>query len=156
MKLIRKSSTRFGSTTPARMVGAAAAVGLAVAGLVATPAGAAGQPAMPLNGEQETAAADPDGHGFFTYSIEGTTFCYSLEWARVDTALAAHVHRAPRGVAGGIVIPLSVGDGSGARVEACTQIASDLASEIAANPKGFYVNVHNQAFPAGAIRGQLK
>jgi hypothetical protein len=156
MNLIRKSSTRFGSTTPARLVGAAAAVGLAVAGLVAAPADAAGQPAMPLNGEQETTAADPDGHGFFTYSIEGTTFCYTLEWARVDTAFAAHVHRAPRGVAGGIVIPLSVGDGSGALVEACTEITSALATEVAANAKGFYVNVHNPAFPAGAIRGQLK
>ncbi len=117
---------------------------------------AAASPAIPLNGDQETAAADADGHGFFTYDIDGTNFCYTLEWQRIDTAFAAHVHRAPRGVAGGIVIPLSVGDGSGSAVEQCTQIAPELASEITANPKAFYVNVHNPAFPGGAIRGQLK
>lgn len=113
-------------------------------------------PAIPLNGDQETAAGDADGHGFFTYSIDGTTFCYTLEWQRIDTATAAHVHRAPRDVAGGIEIHLSVGDGSGSKVEACTPITSALADEITANPKAFYVNVHNPAFQAGAIRGQLK
>jgi len=117
---------------------------------------ASAAPAIPLNGDQETAAADADGHGFFTYDIDGTNFCYTLAWQRIDPALAAHVHRAPRGVAGGIVIPLLVGDGSGAEVEACTTITSALAAEITANPKAFYVNVHNPAFPGGAIRGQLK
>jgi CHRD domain len=113
-------------------------------------------PAIPLNGEQEPAPADTDGHGFFTYDLEGNRFCYTLEWAQIDTASAAHVHRAPRGVAGGIVIHLSIGDGSGTRVEDCTDISPELASEITADPKAFYVNVHNAAFPAGAIRGQLK
>jgi CHRD domain-containing protein len=117
---------------------------------------ASAAPAMPLNGNQETAPADTDGHGFFTYDIEGTDFCYTLEWKRIEPALAAHIHRAPRGVAGGIVIHLSVGDGSGSRVEECVPISSDLATEITSNPKNFYVNVHNQPFPAGAIRGQLK
>ena len=29
------------------------------------------------------------------------------------------------------------------------------AAEILANPEDYYVNVHNEAFPNGAIRGQL-
>ena len=155
MNLFSKSSLRFGSGRPGRTVAAAAAVlAVTATGLVGAPADAA--PAMPLNGDQEVDAADADGHGFFTYDISGTTFCYTLEWTRIDTAFAAHVHRAPRDVAGGIVIPLSVGDGSGAPVAACTVISPELASEITANPRGFYVNVHNTPFPAGAIRGQLK
>ena len=36
----------------------------------------------------------------------------------------------------------------------CTTDAT-YAPLIAANPAGFYVNVHNGDFPAGAIRGQL-
>lgn len=119
-----------------------------------TPAAAA--PAIPLNGGQEAEAADPDGHGFFTYDLDGTTFCWTLEWQGIDTALAAHVHKAPRNIAGPIVIPLSVGDGSGAPVSDCTEIDAGLATDLAANPKAYYVNVHNAAFPGGAIRGQLK
>ena len=133
------------------MLGATA---LVINFLGGTPASAA--PAIPLNGEQEAAAADADGHGFFTYDLDGTTFCWRLEWEGIDTAFAAHVHLAPRHVAGPVVIPLSVGDGSGAPVSACTQIDSALAAGIAANPKAYYVNVHNAAFPGGAIRGQLK
>ena len=130
----------------------AAALAITFAG--ATPAWAA--PAIPLNGEQEVAAADDDGHGFFTYDLEGTTFCWTLEWDDIDTAFAAHVHKAPRNVAGPIVIPLSVGDGSGALVSGCNEIDAALAADLAANPKAYYVNVHNAPFPAGAIRGQLK
>src|SRR5919201_5055663 len=108
--------------------------------LGAAPTSAA--PAIPLNGEQEPGGGDADGHGFFTYDLDGTTFCYTLEWANIETAFAAHIHRAPRNVNGGIVIPLSVGDGSGAPVEACTTITTELAAAIAATPKAFYVNVH--------------
>ena len=132
------------------------AASLTLTALGATSTSASAAPAIPLNGDQENPAADADGHGFFTYDLEGTTFCWTLEWQRIDTAFAAHVHRAPRGVNGGIVIPLSVGDGSGSQVGDCTEISPTLASEITANPKNFYVNVHNQPFPGGAIRGQLK
>jgi len=132
------------------------AASLTLTALGATSASASAAPAIPLNGDQENPAADADGHGFFTYDLDGTSFCYTLEFRRIDTAFAAHIHRAPRGVNGGIVIPLSVGDGSGTRVEACTTTTPELAAEITANPKNFYVNVHNQPFPGGAIRGQLK
>src|SRR5262245_17806222 len=111
------------------------------------------EPAIPLNGDQETQAADPDGHGFFSYSIDGTNFCYTLSWRGLDGATAAHIHRSPRGVPGGIVIPLSVATNPSS---ACKTIDAALAAEITANPKAFYVNIHNPTFPAGAIRGQLK
>jgi hypothetical protein len=31
----------------------------------------------------------------------------------------------------------------------------ELVGAIAANPSGYYVNVHNIPYPDGAIRGQL-
>ena len=34
-------------------------------------------------------------------------------------------------------------------------IEAPLASEIANEPAGFYVNIHNGEFAAGAVRGQL-
>jgi hypothetical protein len=131
----------------------AATVSILAFSAVGLPAASAA-PAIPLNGEQEAAAADPDGHGFFTYTIDGTTFCWTLTWQDIETATAAHVHIAPRHVAGPIVIPLSVaGAGSSA---GCTTIAAELAAAISADPGSYYVNIHNATFPGGAIRGQLK
>jgi hypothetical protein len=34
-------------------------------------------------------------------------------------------------------------------------VAADLLEAIAADPAGYYVNLHNPRFPGGAIRGQL-
>jgi hypothetical protein len=113
-------------------------------------------PAIPLSGGQETAAADPDGHGFFTYSIDGTTFCWTLNWQDIETATAAHVHVGARHVAGPVVIPLDVDGVPGPDMTGCTTIDGELAAAISANPRDYYVNVHNAEFPAGAIRGQLK
>lgn len=132
----------------------AASAVLAIATAVAPAASAA--PAIPLSGGQETAAADDDGHGFFSYSIDGTTFCWTLSWQDIATPTAAHVHVGPRHVAGPVVIPLDVDGLPGPDMSGCATIAADLAAAITANPGGYYANVHNATFPGGAIRGQLK
>jgi hypothetical protein len=129
-----------------------AAAGILALGAVGLPAANAA-PAIPMSGGQEAAAADPDGHGFFTYTLDGTTFCWTLSWQGIEPATAAHVHLAPRHVAGPVVIPLSVAANPGS---GCTTISSDLAAGIATDPTAYYVNIHNATFPAGAIRGQLK
>lgn len=128
---------------------AAAAFGL--------PAAATAAPAIPLNGGQETApGGDPDGHGFFTYTIDGTRFCWTLSWQNIATPTAAHVHVGQRRVAGPVIIPLDVDGVPGPDRSGCTTIATELAAAITADPRGYYANVHNATFPAGAIRGQLK
>jgi CHRD domain len=128
---------------------------VAIATLGLAPATAA-EPAIPLSGGQETSAADVDGHGFFSYSIDGATFCWTLSWQDIATPSAAHVHVGPRHVAGPVVIPLDVDGVPGPDMVGCTTISAELAAAISANPGGYYANVHNADFPAGAIRGQLK
>ena len=129
-----------------------AIVATATLGLSAATAG----PAVPLSGGQETTAADVDGHGFFTYSIDGTTFCWTLSWQDIATPTAAHIHVGARHVAGPVVIPLDADGLPGPDRSGCTTINADLAAAISANPGAYYANVHNADFPAGAIRGQLK
>ena len=71
----------------------------------------------------------------------------------IAPATLAHIHRGAAGVAGPIEIDLtapSAGSSSG-----CLAIVLTLADEIVADPAGFYFNVHNGEFPAGAVRGQL-
>jgi hypothetical protein len=121
---------------------AAAATIIAAATLGLPTATAA--PAIPLSGGQEVAAADPDGHGFFTYT---------LSWQDIQDPTAAHVHLGDRHVAGPVVIPLSVATNPSS---GCTTISAELAAGISADPGAYYVNVHNATFPGGAIRGQLK
>lgn len=76
---------------------------------------------------------------------------------RIETTLtlatAAHVHRAPVGVAGPIVIPLSSPSPGVWVTSPGTSLSDDL---LASFMKGeLYFNVHSAAFPAGEIRGQL-
>jgi hypothetical protein len=112
--------------------------------------------AIPMNGGQEADRGDAGGHGFFSYTLEGTEFCWTLSWQGIDDPLAGHVHVAPRQVAGPIVIDLDTDGVGGPDTSGCREISSTLAEAIAADPGAYYVNVHNAAFPAGAIRGQLK
>ena len=79
------------------------------------------------------------------------------------TALtASHIHSAPAGVNGGIVISfgLSAGEvtfatGSGSFTKQGISVPADQANAILGNPAGFYVNIHTAAKTNGVARGQL-
>jgi hypothetical protein len=133
---------------------AAAASAAVIAAALALPASAA--PSIPLNSGQEPAGGEAEGHGFFTYTIDGTKFCWTLSWQGIAEPSAGHVHVAPRGVAGPVVINLDTDEVPGPDEEGCSEIDAELAADITSDPGAFYVNLHNAAFPAGAIRGQLK
>jgi hypothetical protein len=105
----------------------------------------------------EANAGDPDGVGSATVLIDGTTLCFGLTVNNIDKPTAAHIHRAPAGVNGPIVVPLTApaGGNPGASSDCIRNVDPDVLSEIRGFPGRFYVNVHTEKFPAGAIRGQL-
>ena len=98
---------------------------------------------------------DPDGAGTASVTVNPGQgrICYKLTVRNIDPAAAAHIHKAPAGSAGPVVVTLQAptdGDSS-----ACADVSRKLALEILKDPADYYVNVHNAAFPAGAVRGQL-
>ncbi|GAB3042255.1 hypothetical protein GCM10027052_25140 [Parafrigoribacterium mesophilum] len=134
-----------------------AVVALSAVNLSAADADPGGVPAIPLNNGQETTGANTGASGFFTYTISGDELCYTLSARNLSApAVAAHIHIAPREVAGPILIPLTVGSGTEWTVQACTTADPTLLGNIAAHPRDYYVNVHTPTFPGGEIRGQLK
>jgi hypothetical protein len=109
-----------------------------------------------LDGEHDVPAADPDGYGTFSASFNGTKLCYGLQVIKIDTPIAAHIHKAPVGSNGPISVPLTAPSTGAAGVsQGCKVLSATLANAIKANPKAYYVNVHTNPFPNGAIRGQL-
>jgi CHRD domain len=81
--------------------------------------------------------------------------CYRLHAEKVTLpTVAAHIHRGAAGVDGPVVVPFTAPAGDG-NSSGCATAAAALIDEIAANPAGFYVNVHTKEHPAGAIRAQL-
>lgn len=146
------------------VVGWIVALGI-VCALMPVVAGAkpGGQPAIPMNPEQETGTVVSGASGFFSYTITGDQLCYTLEVTDLtQDPFAAHIHLAPRNSAGGVVVPLATPPAATSTVSACitaveggTLTPPELAG-IAAEPSAYYVNVHTSNYPGGEIRGQLK
>jgi hypothetical protein len=101
---------------------------------------------------------DEDGSGTASIVIdpEAGTACWTLEAADIMPVLQSHIHVGAEGESGDIVVPLDV-DGFEGSSEGCIEPMEDAAilQEIVDNPAGYYVNLHTEDFPAGAIRGQL-
>ena len=139
-----------------RLLAVAAAVAASAALLAPAPALAGGRPlSTDLIGANEPGGGDPDGSGFFsmTVNLGQSEICYDLTVADLDTVVAAHIHSAPAGINGPIVVPLDA-PVSGSSSD-CVTVDTSLARAIAKAPQVFYVNVHTVLFPGGAIRGQL-
>jgi hypothetical protein len=104
-----------------------------------------------LTGAEEVPGpGDPDGSGTATLMIDdvANTISWDITVADIDTVIAAHIHPGVAGTAGPPIVDF-MGQLSGSGL-----MDADLAS-VVANPTAFYLNVHTEAFPGGAIRGQL-
>jgi hypothetical protein len=130
----------------------------------------------PLDPGQETADVDSNATGLakFQLSADGSELSYKLNVGNIQNVLMAHIHMAPAGVDGGVVVwlypsapppSLIPGRSSGGLAEGVItddDVTGDLAGQglaglLAAITAGnTYVNVHTSQYGAGEIRGQIK
>ena len=98
---------------------------------------------------------DLDGRGAATITLDpvGDTVCVDSTTSGIDTVTLTHIHRGAVGVQGPVVLDFVPG-GLGS-LSKCVLADSAVIDEIAANPAGFYFNVHTTAFGAGAVRGNF-
>jgi hypothetical protein len=128
-------------------------------------AGNGGRPlSTPMSGFEEVPGPrDPDATGQADLRLNQgqRRICFELSWENVEgTVFAAHIHEAPAGVPGDIVV-LLFEDASFAGMDEVSDCVFDvekgLIKDIRQHPDDFYVNVHSTpGFEAGAVRGQLE
>jgi len=100
--------------------------------------------------DEDERISDDDGYGSGLQSAEPDR---TVAGVRHRRRTAAHIHEAPAGAPGPVVVtlaPPTSGESSG-----CVSADRELIVEILRDPAAYYVNVHNAEFPAGAVRGQL-
>lgn len=125
--------------------------------VIPTKLSAAADFAAILGGENEVPPVDSDASGVGRFHLaEDGTLSWEIAVRDIENITAAHIHMAPAGSNGGVVIPLFTGAGafdpdnpiSGSAMLTPEQIDALLAGN-------YYVNVHTAANPGGEIRGQI-
>jgi CHRD domain len=138
-------------------IGISLALALASTLVLAGGAMAGGRPfSVELTGAAEAPGpGDPDGSGTasFTFNPGTGEVCFEYSVTGVAPLTAAHIHVAPAGSPGPVVIPMPPSSPTGG--SGCVTADRDLIVAILMSPSDYYFNVHNAEFPPGALRGQL-
>ena len=141
----------------------ALAIGGAVALLsllgVAGPAGGADADTKTLtaalSAAEETPPGPEGGTGAATIVINMAekTLCYELSWSKeVGEPNSGHIHKGAKGLTGPTVVNFQLPD----KPKDCVKVDGNTLEQIAGDPAGHYVNLHTNAYPTGAVRGQLQ
>ena len=99
-----------------------------------------------------------DGVGTFVIDISGSKGCYNLTATMGEKPTKAHIHQGAKGVGGPVLVdlmPAFTPGESAFRANSCVDLPGGAAAKLSADPAGFYVNVHSDGHPDGAMRGQL-
>lgn len=108
-----------------------------------------------LSAAEETPPGPDGGTGTATIVIDQAekTLCYELSWSEeVGEPNAGHIHKGAKGLTGPAVVNFQLPD----KPKDCLKVDGAVLQQIAGDPAGHYVNLHTNAYPAGAVRGQLR
>jgi CHRD domain len=141
----------------------AAGMAMVLAFAVAATADDGGRPlSTTLTGAEEAPGpgdANATGQADLTLNQGQNEICFDISWADIDgEVFASHIHVAPAGSPGPIVVTLFTGSfaGTGSASGCAQNVDAELIKAIRHDPSAYYVNVHSRPnFPGGAVRGQL-
>lgn len=134
---------------------------LAVLAACAPMAEESGSTAITLSGAQEVPAVDTAAMGTGTATLSGNMLMISGEFSGLSSPLfpiagtPGHVHMAPMGANGDVVLMLDVvsADGMSGTFSTHTELTPEQLA--AYNAGELYVNLHTEMNQGGELRGQL-
>ena len=110
-----------------------------------------------LDGMQQVPPNESLGFGSVLLSYDDTTNILEIVSGFYDSLLsdviAAHIHQAPSGVNGPIIIPLMHTGGPSGELSGGGELVGDQRTALFNH--GLYINVHSVDFPGGEIRGKI-
>ena len=112
-----------------------------------------------LSGTEEVPGpgANP-GVGAALVDVSGTKVCPTLKVTMGEKPTVAHIHQGAKGAAGPVFVDLKPEFTSGESAyesKTCVDITGEQSAALLANPESYYLNIHSDAHPNGAVRGQL-
>ena len=127
---------------------------------------------LPSNEVPPITNAEASGTGTVTITMDTTTSGGNITAANVTfvanlqgfpagtTVTLGHIHKAPAGVAGAVVISANVtstplANGSGSLVLSNSSPDLAVVQDVLNNPSQYYFNLHSTVNPGGFVRGQL-
>ncbi|MGW2180229.1 CHRD domain-containing protein [Streptomyces sp. NPDC001732] len=118
-----------------------------------------------LSGDQEVpekggaATGDDDGKAVALIKVKGNRVTFALTWNGIGRPTRGHLHQGSAGSNGdvrahlfGAPMPATVQSAAGQT----TVSSAELAERLRSDPDSFYVDLHTDALPGGAVRGQLR
>jgi len=123
-----------------------------------------------LSGGEEVPPVDTAATGVASFTLEGgESIKYDVNVTGVDKVTAAHIHNAPKGENGEVVVTLFKADSPTGQISGSLANGSITASNLEGQMQGSpfrdiiralergeaYVNVHTEKNPNGEIRGQI-
>jgi hypothetical protein len=97
--------------------------------------------------------AGATGSATLDVNSDNNQVCYTFITQNLNDPLTGgHIHKGAKGVAGDVLIDLKVTAGN---LKGCVTGEPAKIQAMLADAQGHYVNLHTQANPAGAVRGQL-
>lgn len=136
-----------------KSLAAAGSAALLVVSLAASSAALADTVRIVLSGDQETPPVKTTASGSGTITVNpDKTVSGSIATTGVEATMA-HIHLAPSGKPGPVIVPLQKNGASGWTVPAGAKLTDEQYQAFKAG--NLYVNVHSVAHKDGEIRGQL-
>lgn len=101
----------------------------------------------------EKGPAGATGSATLDLNTDNNEVCFTFVTLNLNEPLTAgHIHKGAKGVAGDILIDLKV---TADNLKGCVVSEAAKIQAVLADAQGHYVNLHTQAHPMGALRGQL-